>query len=470
MVYSSKDWLEQLQETSFPVLGSTPKQIKEIIHKKSSNYTELANIIRHDPGFCLQILGAINKTLSRKRTPLFSINQALSLLGMEWLEAHFEQFPLLCEIEEKTSQKPIADCYSRILYATGYAAYYAQLRRDPQPNELATAILLEHAAEISLWLHKPEVARCITQLPSYSTCRAEASKKTLETITLTELNQLLINRWNMPQLNHDLRSNCIKLSCAISQESTRGWYSKEMMALFDEAAIQTQKEVEEITSGIHHQAVETARSLNHLELTCPAYNLIFWPPPQPAKQARRTDEPTSNNSMVDQKKSSQVTPSKQSSQTKKVSGLDAFITRAMQQLHKEVGLQRIAFIQLSANKKELRIQKIIDTVGHSKLRDFRIAAQNKTIFSLLLIKPQQLWMHKENLKKHAALIPEPISELLDSPEFFVASIFNQQGALGVIYADNGTAGSPLNKTMHAKFTRSCQQIYNEAKQEKSRVR
>lgn len=460
MLYSSKEWLEKLKDTPFPILDCTPKKIEQVIHKKSANYTELANIIRHDPGFCLQTLRSINRTLSKKKEPLFSINQAISLLGMKWLEAHFEHFPRLSEINPQTGQKPIAACYSRILYAAHYATYYAHLRRDPQSNELATAILLEHVAEISLWLHEPEIAQKVSQLPSYGSNRDEASLNLFQTTTLDKLNQSLITEWNMPQLTHESRQNCVKLSSAISQASTKSWYGNEIADLLKEAAKQTQNGIDELSAGIHSQAAETARSIHELGLTCPIYNLIFGPEFTPEK--KQTDSATRSRSV--EKSTHQPTPPKASQKTKQADGLDAVITRAMQQLHEESGLQRVAFIQLSADKKELRVRKLIDKVSNSKLRQLRIEAQPANIFGLLLSKPHQLWMHKENLKKHAKLLPKAASELLESPEFFIASLFNPQHAIGIIYADNGRTGTPLNQTMRSHFTRICQQISNEAKQ------
>ncbi len=465
MLYSSTEWLEKLKDTSFPILDCTPKKIKQVIHKKSANYTELANIIRRDPGFCLQTLRSINRTLGKKKEPLFSIHQAISLLGMKWIEGHFECFPLLSEISLPASQKPIGDCYSRILYAIHYATYYAHLRRDHQPNELATAILLEHAAEISLWLHKPEIAQKISQLPSYGSNRDEASLNLLQTTTLSKLNQSLITEWNMPQLTHESRKNCVTLSSAISQASSKSWYSNEMAELLKEVAKQTQNSVDELSAGIHSQAAETARSIHELELTCPIYNLIFGPEftlekTQPTHQ-KQADSATKSRSV--EKNTHQSTPPKTLQKSKRADGLDAVITRAMRQLHEDSGLQRVAFIQLSADKKELRVQKLIDKVSSSKLRQFRIEAQPTNIFGLLLTKPHQLWMHKENLKKHAKLLPKPASEILESPEFFTASLF-QQHAIGVIYADNGCTGTPLNRAMYSHFTQICQQIGNAAKQ------
>ncbi len=466
MPHSSKDWLDRLKDAPFPTLASTPKQIRQVIHTKSANYTELANIIRRDPGFSLQVLRAVNQILSRKKTPLFSINQAISLLGMHWLEEHFEHFPQLTETMPPAVQKPIADCYSRILYATSYA----HLCRDPQPNELATAILLEHAAEISLWLHEPKIAQRVTLLPCYGRSRTEASLDLFQTTTLEDLNQSLLTHWNMPHLTHGQRHSCIKLSCAISQASTTNWYSDEIISLLDEASKQTQKTADELSSSIHAQAAETARNIHNLGLTCPIYNLILGPPPTPTKQSSKIEHkhPTEKSKTAAKSTQSPISV-KSAPQEKKPSGLDALITRALHQLHEDAGLQRVAFIQLSADGKELRVRKIIDKVADSKLRQFKISSQRDNIFGLLLSKPHQLWMNKENLKKHAQLIPKSIAALLDSPEFFIASLFSQQRALGLIFADNSSTGTSLNKTIHTHFSRICQQVNNETKQKPSKT-
>jgi hypothetical protein len=466
MLYSSKDWLDHLKDAPFPTLASTPKQIKQVIHTKSSNYTELANIIRRDPGFSLQVLRAVNQILSRKKIPLFSINQAISLLGMRWVEEHFEHFPQLTEVMPPAVEKAIADCYSRILYATSYA----HLHSDPRPNEVATAILLEHVAEISLWLHEPKIAQKVTQLPSYGNSRTEASLDLFQTTTLEDLNKSLLTHWNMPHLTHDQRRSCIKLSCAISQASTTNWYSDEIISLFDEASKQTQQTADELSSCIHAQAAETARNIHDLGLTCPLYNLIQGPPPTPTKQSSKIEhkQPAEKNKTA-AKSTKPSTSVKSVPQEKNASGFDILITRAIHQLHKDAGLQRVAFIQLSADGKELRVRKIIDKVASSKLRQLRISSQHDNIFGLLLSKPHQLWMNKENLKKHAQLIPKPISALLDSPEFFISSLFNQQRALGLIFADNGSSGTPLNQTIHTHFSRISQQVSNEAKQKLSKT-
>ncbi|MCF6281303.1 MAG: HDOD domain-containing protein [Candidatus Polarisedimenticolaceae bacterium] len=473
MLLSSQDWLKRLQEAPFPILSSSAKQIQEIIHTQSTNYTKLANIIRHDPGFSLQILRAINQTLSRKKTPIFSINQAISLLGMSWLEEHLDALPRLNEMQSNAQQQALAECYSRILYATDYVTYIAHQCRDPRPDELATATLLEHTAEMALWLYEPEIARRVSQLPCYGSNRVETSLTIFQTTTIEQLNHALLTLWNLPHPSDEIRVNSVKLASAISQASTKNWYSNEMLDLLNKTAEQTQQTVDEVASNIYSQAAETARNHHDLQLACPAYNLVFWPPfiqPKQIKTSTKIDEkkPPTANQKKDPKSTPKTTTQNNKVAIKKVADGTTVITRAMRQLHEGSELQRVVFIQLSADRKRLKVAKLIDKVPDSKLRQFNTNPHQDNLFGLLLRKPHLLWMDRERLQKHAKLIPESTMALLDSPEFFIASLFNQQHAIGLIFADNGHSGVALTQTMYTDFTRTCQQISNETKQTQGR--
>jgi len=449
MSHTLKEWLELLGTIPAPILQTTVQKIKTLINSPTSNYLSLAPVIQQDTGFSLQVLRAVNLNLSDNRDPIVDVAQAIPLLGMTWLETKISRLPQVEKKYPEVVQRGLYDCYSRAQYASQYAAYWARLRNDPEPNELATAALLEHISEIMLWLHDPDIAQKAAVLPSYGLERNKSSRLFLRS-TIEDLNISLIQRWNLPRIMPSARQRGIALAYGVSKASTQGWHSKDFLNIMQQATKHVNKESGTVASGLHRVAAETARALQDYTLPTPVPEMLYIPTPKLEEEAKaETSSTNESSSEIHQKDTGLPTNTT----------LQELISRTMQEMHSTAGLQRTAFLMLNQEKTQLQTI-IVQEINHSNINKFTIDASSSNLFGLLLKQPHAIWVHQETLKKYAQLIPKKAINTLNTQDFFIQSIFSGKKPIGLMFADNGSDGGKLDATSYDGFQRLCQRIVN----------
>ncbi len=449
-----QEWLGFIGDTPTPVMASTAKQIKHLLNLSTTNYSELVSVIQCDPGLSIQALRAINLNLDKNRDPIANIGQAVPLLGMAWLEMSIDQLPQLEKDFSAEVKSGLQACFSRAVYAMHYANYWARLRNDENPDELVTAALLDHAAEIMLWLCEPEIAQKIERIPGYGIERGRAARRILHRCAIEDLGISLITNWNLPRMRPSVRQRGVAIAFGVSKESMAGWYSPEMDAILNEAVKHVNKEAGVIISGLHGEAAAAARIHHGMGLPCPVPQMLFLP---------ILEEPEDESESVSDTNSSAALAGSTPSNTPAKGGLQELILRAMQDMHETVGLGRTAFVMLNREKNILQTLLVKETTV-TEIKQLKVEASASNIFGLLLQKPCALWMHTENLTKYAQLVPAHVNDLLDSKDFFIMSLFSNQQPIGIMFADRRADDTELTTTDFDGFKRLCQRISNKLMQ------
>jgi len=448
-----QEWLEFIGDTPMPLMAATAKQIRHLLNLSTTNYPELVSVIQSDPGLSIQALRAINQNLDKSRDPIASIGQAVPLLGMAWLETNINQLPQLEKDFSAEVRSGLQSCYSRALYAICYANYWGRLRNDENPDELATAALLDHLAEIMLWLCEPETAQQVDALPSFGMQRSRGSRGILLRCAIEDLGISLLTNWNLPRMRPSARQRGVAIASGLSKESMHGWNSQEMDVILNEAVKHVNKPSGAVISGVHSEAAEVARVHHGMGLPCSVFQMLLLPIPE--------EPENEGESSSDAKDAVPVQPA--SSNVSAKSSLQEIILRTMQDMHETVGLGRIAFIRLNREDNILQTLLVKEAVV-SDIKQFKIEANSSNVFGLVLQKHCALWMHAENLTKYAQLIPSDVDDLLNSKDFFIMSLFSNEQPMGIMFADGGPDHTELTTADFDGFKRLCQRIINKLKQ------
>ncbi len=120
------------------------------------------------------------------------------------------------------------------------------------------------------------------------------------------------------------------------------------------------------------------------------------------------------------------------------------LEQALQRLREDAGMDRVLFAMLTLDRTELRGRMVLEDKS-SNLSDFKVPAQTRNLFALLLAKPHALWINKGNHSKYLHLVPGQAAALISSKGFFVVSILARQRPIGLIYGDANTGGLDANK-------------------------
>jgi HD-like signal output (HDOD) protein len=502
MSASIDQWIALLGAKPLPAFRSTKQQVLKLLEETNSNYPMLANIIRQDVGFSIQLLRSIGEHGNRLGEPITDISHAISLLGTDALHQVTADLHVLEELPMPIQQGLLA-CYSRALHAAHYATHWARARADSKPNESSAAGLLHELAEMALWAQENPAIVEIYNLMSHGSPRNDAAAEVLG-ISLDELSGELRRHWHLPELCGQLlaanticerRLQCIKLTCALTHASAKNWHNEEILPPLEQLAILLETPTEEINATLHSLAVEVARDIYTLDLPCPAFKLplpgVFKIKPestaekapekvqkaQPVIKGEETPAQISKPVATATKPEPPKTKPKATPQPapadikrpdipppKPINPMQDALSQAMKEMRDSLNLPRVAFIMLSKDRKHLQVRLVMEQEKEQTLRGIKTETGKGNIFGLLLNKPQAFWMNADNLVKYTYLVPKQLADDLGTRHFFVMPIFVKGKPIGLLYADGGIEEKGLSKYSFHQFKGICQRVNNTLKQ------
>ena len=494
MSASIDQWIALLGAEPLPAFRSTKQQVLELLGDTNSNYQTLANIIRQDVGFSIQLLRSIGEHGNRLGEPVTDLSHAISLLGTGALQQVTADLLVLEELPTPIQQGLLA-CYSRALHAAHYATHWARARADSKPDESTTAGLLHEVAEMALWAQANPAIMEIYDLMFQGSPRNDAAAEVLG-ISLDELSGELRRHWHLPELCGQLLASntlcerklqAIKLTCALTHATAKSWHNDEILPPLGQLAEQLEAPIEEINADLHRLAVEVARDIHTLGLPCPAFNLplpgafkIEQEPkhqPQPAQAemaaSPQAGKPTAVTIKPEPPQAKpETTPQPAPADTKRpdippprpINPMQDALSQAMKEMRDILGLPRVAFIMLSKDRKQLQVRLVMEQEKEQTLRGIKTETGKGNILGLLLNKPQAFWMNADNLVKYTHLVPKQLANDLGTRHFFAMPILVKGKPIGLMYADGGMEEKGLSKFGFHQFKSLCQRVNNALKQ------
>ena len=293
----------------------------------------------------------------------------------------------------------------------------------------------------------------------------------------------------------------VMLACELALRSASNWGSLDSMELIELAAEYCRQTTDQSVAALHAMSAETARQLQGLNLpvsasallhlqvetdesphsaslqvndrteplarSTPATALAAIPAPPPATESALQKSPSAQPIQSDAEPSVEsdskahrqqnilvgtaspsVTPKTgvESSdpdplpaQRQTGGSLQIQLTRTMKQLRDDSGLERAMFAMLTPDRKSLRARFVLGAEKDAAIKTFQVSLDKRHLFSVLLSKPQSFWMNADNRSKYLPSIPAYLHNTLNTQGFFVTSLFIEDRALGILYADCSSA-------------------------------
>jgi len=117
------------------------------------------------------------------------------------------------------------------------------------------------------------------------------------------------------------------------------------------------------------------------------------------------------------------------------------------------GVQRTIFV-VKLPKKDLLVPRFSAQVSEDiAIKNLKIPINNPHVFSLLMEKSRNLFLNKTNTSKYWNSIPEPVKLAIGVKSFFAVSIFVNNRAMGLMYADK--LKGELTQTEFSQFQGIC---------------
>ncbi|TVO75546.1 HDOD domain-containing protein [Sedimenticola selenatireducens] len=486
MTHAIRNWIDRLSTKALPAMALTRTRVPQLLNSPNSNNADLQRIISRDPGFSLSIYRAFSALPHPPKEPISNLAHAIALLGIEPMTRASNQLPALNDLLKGETRAALYACYSRAGHAAWYALNWGQQLRLNNPDEIAISALLLELGEMMLWAYAEQEMSQIIALEKRGMHRSTA-EQTILGFELNELSAQLADRWMLPPLLVDalkpagafqVRSLAVMLASALAGASTKDWHSEQTLDLIELAAELLGQSPDQGRADFHSLAAGAARNLTGLPVPLSAYALLqpIVVPPVEIKRPIKTAS-----TIVEQedreKLDSDTIPIASTQQEKtppqinKVaansnsSPLQSRLMRIFHDIRESTGVDRVMFALLTPDRTQLRAKFIVGADKDSPLRQFQHPMGEHHLFTLIMKKPQDIWLNRENQKKITPLISEMGRIALDSRGFYMSSLFINNRPLGILYADRSDH-KYLDKQGFSQFKSLAQRLSNELTQKK----
>ena len=231
-------WVEAFDWETLPVMGATVVEIDQLRRVEDDiDAHRLADVICKDPFMTVKLFAYLAKRRpGREDTVPETVTGCLLMLG---IPPFFSQFRILRSVESALSADAVAvdglgAVLNRSRRASDFALAFAVHRMDHDAQLIHSAALLHEFTEMLLWLKAPrlaaEIARRQRILPQL---RSTDAQRAVLRVTLTELQQALMQRWHIPDaltslLNPELTGSSaqaltVELATRFARHSAKGW-------------------------------------------------------------------------------------------------------------------------------------------------------------------------------------------------------------------------------------------------------
>ncbi len=388
-----------------PIREQTATRLRELLGHPSVTNHQLQRVILADPGLALLLYREVGP---RATEPIASIGHALSLAGITTLEQ-------LLSGARRDDGEAYARLCSRATHSAHLASAWAKRELQSNDDEVLTAAVLQHAIETLTTDYAP------IALEDGVTSRA----------TLAE-------RLQFPYLSQDCaaltgllipRARTVQLAVELARLSAIGWYRDDTLEMLDHIASHLHLDLDRAIAESHCVAVDCAHESTGHGLPLSAFELAGIP----------SDEEAESND--------EETPS-----------LHIEVMKALHAMHDELGLQRILFALLAPQRDTLRARFVLGTADDDPMRQGELPLNGKTLFDILMRKPQAVWVNPDNAVGYRRYLP-PLP-WLNRDEFVAVSLFVANRPVGLFLADGWPdhLSREQKRQRFARFQALCQRV------------
>ncbi|MCG5547734.1 HDOD domain-containing protein [Halorhodospira halochloris] len=469
------DWVAILSETRLPRIPT---------HSIDFDLSprDLAEQVYGDPALVLNMIRDVNAIAPRHfEGGIHSMEEAVLMRGTGGLQKVIASMPGAQDTLNADNYRGYLFTCERAIHAACQARRWAFKLADMLPNEVFTAAMLRHSAELAMWIHDHgAVMRAIHEMAPEPTYASEAEYVTLG-FSLGELNQALAQAWKLPNLvaesSHSMaadtrspRSWAVGLAARLAALARQGWEHPEMKPLIE--AISELLEIsedsiqEEITAGARDASsllpwkpvtfaplllgegeegsVDAAPNpyLSHGQAkggVCLAPRLNIF------NRVRNELERRDYSRSIEKLKIRNE-PAKQD---------DAVLNLTMSGLYDGLGLSRVLYAELRPDGETLAAKFVLGATGDPLFHRFRVDISRHSLIQDLMAKPAAVWLQPNRFDRMRGRAPAPLIGIAAGRSFFLASLYVGEVPRGIFYADRHRVDNRLDETSFKRFRRLC---------------
>jgi len=471
MNLSLDEWVKRIGHKPVPVLEATISALRQYCALENAPVSDLEEAVELDPGLVIHLLRLGNaKTSGSLSTNITTIPQALMILGIEQVNELPQRLPSIEKALKDAARIRLLKTFSRAYHAARQATRWAIQRRDMTPEEVFAATQLHFLSEMYVAMYAPGLLDQVDNMRREKNIASEEAQFIVLGFTLDQLTAKLARLWKLPDLLLESlhpenakfpRAYGIMLAVQLARGAALDWYGEKTCNIQEQAAEWLETELDQLITGTHVLAVDVAHESIPYEVAPAALGLASIPPAPPAEN--ETDETESNN---DDEHGAEICLMPQVQALKLLLGILTqkklptentyeLISHILKGLHDGIGLNRVVFARLDAENKQLRAEKIIGVDNDPLFSRFAINLDAPHLFSRLMEKSQAVLINDQNRTKFWPLVPKEFQKLINTNSFMAMSIFVNNEAVGLIYADRHNSACQIDERSYHYFKTAC---------------
>jgi HD-like signal output (HDOD) protein len=200
----AKDLPRERRDRLTEVFHDVPRPPRLLDHLLSPDFVrtassaELADLIAADPLIAARLLAAINSPLYGLRTPVGSIEQAVTLLGLASVRSICLQYLLIASFEGDSDQRraALADIWNASALASELAHRLAQRLEMHDAGSLVSAVVLSFLGRLATAARMP--LGLLATIPTASLLERSRAEQDSLGSTASEIGRLLMTQWALP--------------------------------------------------------------------------------------------------------------------------------------------------------------------------------------------------------------------------------------------------------------------------------
>jgi HD-like signal output (HDOD) protein len=452
-------WVTRLSRNELPVLSEVMREINRLTSGSDTSVNQLSEVILRDASLTAKVLRLSNSAYFNPHgeQDVTTISRAVVKLGFQGIKAISLSVMLIDSLLKKGAKQRMLEWLARGFHAAVQAERLLGTRGQPVKEDAFIAALLLHVGDMAFWSCRGEQMLALERALGDKRGNADSERAVLGT-TLREITQQLAGVWQLGQtLNEALQdgdcdthtAQAVRLGEEISLAAEDGWNSPALEKVLDKVAAFTGQSREEAREALLKGAEDAAAvALNYgANKVC---NFI----------------PSTADAQLAPVKKSKSDAQLQLSILRELATMihenvdaNTLFQTVVEGVHRAIGFERVALLLIDPKKKILQAKYALSEEG-TEWRDamqFSMRGEQDNLFSYCLYSRQLLWMRPDKPGQLKHLIDIDSRKTVDSTNLVLSSLYAGPRQIGVLFADRGPQGDPIEQEQYESFCHFAQQ-------------
>jgi HD-like signal output (HDOD) protein len=452
-------WVTRLSRNELPVLSGVMRDINRLTSGSDTSVNQLSEVILRDASLTAKVLRLSNSAYFNPHgdQDVTTISRAVVKLGFQGIKAISLSVMLIDSLLKKGAKQRMLEWLARGFHAAVQTQRLLGNRGQAVKEDAFIAALLLHVGDMAFWSCRGEQMLELERALGDQYNNTDSERAVLGT-TLREITQQLASVWQLGEtLNEALQegdcdthtAQAVRLGDEISLAAEHGWDSPELENILDKVAAFTGQSREEARESLLKGAEDAAAvALNYgANKVC---NFIPSTSDAAVMPARKSKSDAQLQLSILRELATMIHENVD---------VNTLFQTVVEGVHRAIGFERVALLLIEPKKKVLQAKYALSEDG-AAWRDemqFSIRGEQDNLFSYCLHSRQLLWMRPDKPGQLKHLIDFGARNVFDPGNAVLAALYAGSRQIGVLFADRGAQGDPIEQDQYESFCHFAQQ-------------